>query len=474
VKYDFPEITRRREMGASWAILAIERGVRESTIRGAYSRWRNDQPARLKEAKGGRDSFFDRNPSPPLVHHMDEPLDYMSQPESTADLVQPDAALLSSDDVSRITNLEDLVSFFKVDTEKWQVNSFRVNKWEQSSVKLGIVPLYQVRATLGRNMERDAEIAATTYELAREELREAGTRRPSAPTPPARIAKLAPGEPCILEIAVFDPHIGMYGWAQEVGEDYDSGIAVRRYVQVVEQALSVAHFYNVERILFVAGNDLSHVDALGVQQKGGTTTAGTAQDFDSRLPKVFSAIRRAVVAGIDMARLVAPVDVLVVPGNHDEQTTYKLGEVLQAWYRNDPAVDVKYDVESEDEAYWPRRRQYYRYGKNAFMFTHGMEYKRKRDPLPLLFATEAPPAMWAATTHREVHTGHNHIRMSGRYAPEADVTETRAIITRSLPGLTPEDAWHYQQGYRHQQAGTALVFRRSGGIAGLHEFTPEV
>ncbi len=164
----------------------------------------------------------------------------------------------------------------------------------------------------------------------------------------------------------------------------------------------------------------------------------------------------------------------MIPGNHDEQTTYKLGEVLQAWYRNDPRVDVKYDVESEDEAYWPRRRQYYQYGHNALMFTHGMEYKRKRDPLPLLFATECPPMIWATTTHREVHTGHNHIRMSGRYQPEQDVTETRAIITRSLPGLTPEDAWHYQQGYKHAQAGTALVFRRSGGIAGLHEFTPEV
>lgn len=453
MRYDYHAIQHLRLSGRSWPEIAEMYDAKADTIRGAYSRWLND-PATMALAGEIED---------------------LPQPESTADLIRP-TALLTRDDISRITTLEELVEFFEVDTEKWQVNNFRINKWESASVKNGITPLYQVRATLGRNMERDAEIAAEVYRQAGEDLARVGMSRPCPDIPERFLSDTlnADDDLCLLEIAVFDPHIGMYGWAQEVGEDYDSGIGVRRYRDVVNQALRVEQFYNVDRILFVVGNDLSHVDALGVQQKGGTTTAGTAQDFDSRLPKVFSAIRRAVVAGIDQAALIAPVDVLVIPGNHDEQTTYKLGEVLQAWYRNDPAVDVKYDVESKDEAYWPRRRQYYQYGQNGLMFTHGMEYKRQRDPLPLLFATEAPPMLWATTTHREVHTGHNHIRMSGRYAPEADVTETRAIITRSLPGLTPEDAWHYQQGYRHAQAGTALVFRRSGGIAGLHEFTPGV
>jgi hypothetical protein len=449
MRYDFNDISRRRANGEPWETIAADYDAKETTIRGAYSRW----SARCDE--------------------------YMEEAELIpADVTPPetlDPVLLGVDDLARITTLEELVQFFKVDTERWQVNNFRINKWESASVKNGIVPLYQVRATLGRNQEREAELAAQAYAEAAEDLRQAGNARTLTAPDPRSYATLDPEDDLhLLEVAVFDPHIGMYGWAQEVGEDYDSSIAVRRYTDVVSKVLALADHYSVERILYVVGNDLSHVDSLGDQQKGGSTTAGTAQDFDSRLPKVFSAIRRAVVSGIDHAAMIAPVDVLIIPGNHDEQTTYKLGEVLQAWYRNDPRVDVKYDVESDDIAYHPRRRQYYQYGHNAFMFTHGMEYKRKRDPLPLVFATEAPPMMWATTTHREVHTGHNHIRMSGRYQPEADVTETRAIITRSLPGLTPEDAWHYQQGYKHSQAGTALIYRRSGGIAGLHEITPEV
>jgi hypothetical protein len=418
MRYDFKDIARRRAHGEGWETIAADLGVKTPTIRGAYSRW----SARCDE--------------------------YMEDAELVPGDVAPpetlDPVLLGVDDLARITTLEELVEFFKVDTERWQVNNFRINKWESASVKNGIVPLYQVRATLGRNLEREAELAAESYRQALEDLRDGPIDYPPVPSY-RHISGPAIDDACLLEVAAFDPHIGMYGWAQEVGEDYDSSIAVRSYTS------------SVERILYVVGNDLSHVDGLGEQQKGGATTAGTQQDF-----------------GIDQARTIAPVDVLIIPGNHDEQTSYKVGEVLAAWYRKDPAVRVFYDPDSDDNRMWPRRRQYYQYGQNALMFTHGMEYKRKRDPLPLLFATECPPVVWASTTHREVHTGHSHIRMSGRYQPEADVTETRAIITRSLPGLTPEDSWHYNQGYKHAKAATGLVFRRSGGLVGLHEVTPEV
>lgn len=446
-KYNYPDILKQREANVPWKEIAAQYGVKEVTIRRTFNKWNVKYGPFESEPTSPKEGAFRREEPDEMVR------------------------LLTREDISRISTLEDLLDFFRVDIDRWQVDHFRVNMWETYSDKKGVTPLYQVRATLGRNMERSAEIAAETYAQALADLRDGPTR--SLSLPPFRLTPLlAKGEPCILEVAAFDPHIGMYAWAQEVGQDYDSSLAVRAYKEVVGQILSMSTHYPIDRILYVVGNDLSHVDAAGEQQKGGQTTAGTQQDFDSRLPKMFSAVRRAVVSGIDLAREIAPVDVLIVPGNHDEQTSYKVGEVLAAWYRNDPAVNVYYDPDSEDEAFWPRRRQFYQYGENGFMFTHGMEYKRKRDPLPLLFATESPAAMWASTTYREVHTGHNHIRMTGRYQPEIDVTETRAIITRSLPGLTATDSWHYNQGYRHQRAGTALIYREGGGIAGLHEFTP--
>lgn len=451
-RHDYHAIKHERAHGASWKDIADHLGLKPASIRGAYSRWL------------ARQGPFEHDPSAPP-----DALSFRKIDEHERSI------LLTKPDIARIGCLEDLCAFFHVDSSRWTVSHYRINMWEQHSVKKGVVPLYQVRASLVRNMESEAEMARELYEQALEEMRRAPFNKHPEPFTGRSFIEMS-GEPCLLEIAVFDPHIGMYGWKREVGADYDSALAVKAYRGVTNQALRMAQFYNTERILFVVGNDLAHVDALGLDSKagarGGATSAGTMQDFDSRLPKMFSAIRRAVIQGIDLARLIAPTDVLIVPGNHDEQTMYRLGEVLAAWYRNDEAVDVLYDPDSDEPARWPRRRHYYKYGENAFMFTHGVEYKRKRDPLPLVFATECPADMWAHSTHREIHTGHSHIRMSGGYQPESDVTETRAIITRSLPGLTPEDSWHYNQGYKHDRAGTALIFRRSGGLAGFHEFTP--
>jgi hypothetical protein len=449
MKYDWSYIHTQRQRGVPWKTLAEQNGVKAPTLRGQYSRW-----LKTMETEHGI-----------TVQDVDE------QQDETAP-----TALLTADDISRITTLEDLIEFFHVDTDANEVSHFRVNKWEVYSKKDGVTPLYQVRAVLGPNLTRQAEISRQIYEQARLDLLEAAENGPTQ-WPFTYRSPDPDGDPVMLAVAVFDPHLGMYAWEQEVGHNYDSSIGVADYTKAVDHALDTSRFYNVERILYIVGNDLAHVDGFGPDgrggmSRGGATTSGTVQDFDSRLAKMFSTIRQAVVEGIDKARQIAPVDVVVIPGNHDEQTMYKLAEVLAAWYRNDPHVDVRYDPSSANPNYWPRRRQFYRYGENLLMLTHGMELKRKRDPLPLVMATEAEAIDWAVTSHREILTGHNHIRMTGGYYPEQDVTETRAIITRSLPGLTPEDAWHYNEGYKHQRGSTALIYRKSGGLAGLHEFTP--
>lgn len=141
---------------------------------------------------------------------------------------------------------------------------------------------------------------------------------------------------------------------------------------------------------------------------------------------------------------------------------FKLGEVLEAWYRHDPEVQVLNT---------PMKRKYYGWGRNVWMFTHGEELRRQRDNLALIFATECPPLIWTAGDRcREVITGHNHVNLQGKYHPTSEVSETRAIRVRSLPALTAEDSWHYEEGYKHRRSGTALVYRQSGGVLGIHEF----
>ena len=429
-KYNWHDIENRRAQHESWESIASTYGVKPTTLRGAYSRWR-------------------QKPSNSLRPRIDE--------RDNTPFVQ---ATFTKDDIARITSLDDLLTFFEVDTEAWEVRDYRVNKWEQASKRkdgsVQITPLYQVRANLIRRIERQVDVAR---QIVVDLLADAETHMPPAYEP---LPIVAYGDEGVLfELALFDAHIGMLAWGKEVGRPYDLDIAVRDYGRATAGLLSAAP-ETTERILYVVGNDFLHVDHAGMNTRGGATTAGTPQDVDTRLAKMFTAGRRALVSGIDQARLIAPVDVIVVPGNHDQEQTYRMGEVLHAWYRNDPEVNIIYGA---------RKRKFYRWGENGFMFTHGEEYRRtQRDNLPLIFATsEDGREAWDAKV-REIHTGHSHVSMGGRYVPTADQTETRAVRTRSLPGLTATDAWHYVQGYQHMRAGTALVYRKSGGLVSLHEF----
>ncbi|GAG44753.1 unnamed protein product, partial [marine sediment metagenome] len=165
-------------------------------------------------------------------------------------------------------------------------------------------------------------------------------------------------DPILFEVAIFDPHIGMLSWGKEVGEAQDTDIAVNDFVAAGRHLLSFARLYNTERILIPLGNDLGHVNSYLPGGKGAVTRMGTPQDVDGRTARIFTSIRRACVSLIDEARLVAPVDVILVEGNHDPDEMFKLGEVLYAWYRNDPEVTITYS---------PRKRKFYNYGACTFM-----------------------------------------------------------------------------------------------------------
>lgn len=372
---------------------------------------------------------------------------------------------VSSDDLHRVKSLDDLIKVFGVDEDEWEIDEFwiRGGSWDQSVEKGTVGRSYRVSAALVRKTERRVEIFENARQALLKDIR-AHAPEYKAVTRPESFG--TSDDPTLFELAIHDPHIGMLAWGQEVGRPYDSSIAVKDYGDAVEHLLQYALMYPTDRILYVVGHDFLHVDsyapAMKGSSRGGATAGGTVQDVDSRLAKMFTTARRAVVHGIDIARQVAPVDVIVVPGNHDPQQMYRMAEVLHAWYRNDPEVDVQYG---------PDKRRWYHYGKNGFLLTHGEEYKRKRDNLAMIFATEAPAHILTEADHWEVHTGHHHIAMGGKYLPTSDLTESRSIRVRALPGITPEDAWHHESGYKHQRAATAMVWRKSGGMAGHHEFT---
>jgi len=242
----------------------------------------------------------------------------------------------------------------------------------------------------------------------------------SPPKPPK-------GASLLHVVAPVDLHVGKLAWHAETGEDFDSYIASQRLVGATERLLGLAAPYGVKEQLLVVGNDLLQVDNLL-----SATTAGTLQDTDSRYRKMFRVSVRLMADTIRRMLAVAPVKVVVVPGNHDTLATFHVGEVLEAMFGGVPGVTIDNSL---------RPRLYHRHGDTLLGFCHG--HDESHSSLPLIMAQERPQD-WAQTKYREFLIGHFHHRKQTQYVAGDSFNGVRVSI---LPTLTGTDSWHARKGY---------------------------
>jgi len=247
----------------------------------------------------------------------------------------------------------------------------------------------------------------------------------------------------LLEISIPDLHIGKMSHREETGEDYDLKIASARYKNAITQLLKTANLDNVSDILLPIGNDLFNVD-----NQFSTTTGGTPQDCDSRFHKMVGAAKELLINTITGLSAFARVHVLIVPGNHDEVTTFMLGEILEAWFHNDSNITVNNTA---------KLRKYFQFGKNSFLYTHGD--KEKHGDLGLIFATEEP-RLWADTKYRFVKLGHLHKQKKIEYI----TTDTlQGFQIEILPSLSSADKWHYGKGFLGAKQAKAYLYDKELG-----------
>jgi predicted phosphodiesterase len=344
-----------------------------------------------------------------------------------------------------ITTLEELLEYSQVDLRVWRVKRHIVNSWEvtmgagtSGSGKPRTFTNYQVKAWLERWEDESPALVVERY---LEDIQNHTPRYPKK-TPKVRNGRLA-------VLSVPDLHLGLLAWGRETGSlNYDSKIAERLFIAAVDYLLEAIKVYRISKILFVMGNDYFNSNSAA-----NITYAGTPQHEDDRWQKTFTRGRRMAVEGTDRCLSLAPVDIIVVPGNHDYERAFFLGEVLDAWYRKCKNVDV-------DNS--PLQRKYYAYGSVLLGLTHGKT--PKLDKLPLIMADEASE-LWGAAAYREILTGHTH----GDRA-----TEIRGVRVRTLPSLCPVSAWAAEEGYRNMQEAQAHVWDPEyGKVATVHYHPPK-
>jgi len=225
----------------------------------------------------------------------------------------------------------------------------------------------------------------------------------------------------MLELPIMDFHLGKLAWREETGADYDLKIAEKLWRETVHSLLSKAQLAGrPEYILFPIGQDFFHFDTPTT-----TTTAGTQLDSDTRWQKMFCKGVELLTWAVEQCRLLAPVRVLWIPGNHDTVLSYAatVGLAQRYFETEDVSVDLS-----------PQPRKYVRYGANLIGFAHGVEEGKRIDGLMQVEAAQD----WGKTDWREYHLGHLHTEQT---------TEKNGIIFRRISSITAPDAWHSENGF---------------------------
>lgn len=363
----------------------------------------------------------------------------------------------------RMLTVEEVLDSFGVNEDEWMVESFKVKTSEgyrkdrkvdwhvengeviqgdvEDSGKMLVVPLYHIQVKLVR---RTTEIQ--TRLVIHDFMEDAKKHSPKYP----KIAYPKQKESLLYEVAFPDLHFGRLTWHEESGKDYDVGIAKQYLHTAVGKLLAHTEHYPVGRIVIPLGNDYFNVNS-----KTNATAKGTPQQEDTRWQKTFRLGRQLAVEIIDICSEIAPVDLLLVPGNHDEERLFYLGDALECWYNNNPNVTV------DNKAV---HRKYYQYGKNLIGFAHGAD--EKLNQLPMMMANDVPE-MWAATKFREWHTGDKH-RLN-----KLDVAETGGVVVRVLRSLVEFDAWTFNAGYMGIKAAEGFLWHPENGLIAHFQATPD-
>lgn len=362
-----------------------------------------------------------------------------------------------------VFTLEDAIRVCEIDLKVWHVDRWEITNhtpWRKAKksswhVKQGTVIQGDVEDTGKILMLRAVNIklylTRRTEEIRKQTavedlIKEIRKNKMRFPSPKISRKK---GTRYLYEVDLFDVHFGKQTWAEETGAEYNIEIAKEYVLNATRKLLSHAEKFPIERILLPFGNDYFNADNIH-----NTTTAGTVQHEDKQWNQTFREGRRLAQDIIAMCLQVAPVEVLVVPGNHDKTRTFMLGECLDAFFNNSKHVTI-------DNS--PKSRKYYFYGSVLLGFAHGKD-ERKINLLPSVMDHDNrhDPRMLNVHT-KEWHLGHVHHQKE--FVLMFD--EKLGCTVRTLSSLSTLGRWEFDNLFvGSKRAATSFVWCQNEGFKG--------
>lgn len=325
-----------------------------------------------------------------------------------------------------IRTLEELIEKCNIDTSVWEVTRYVQNYWGNNKS-----PYWQVKAWLSR--KKEAEIVQNefvnflqTYErkAGKIEVEKSNTL----------------GSYGCLVINKQDAH---YNKLDVYGDNdiYKRTGNVLEKIEIILKQASLSN--NLDTIYYIVGSDEFNSEFTG------TTTKGTPQQNILPYHEAFQRICDHEVMVIEsLTSTGATVNVIYVPGNHDEYVGWHLIKWLEVYFRDEFSITFENS---------PSYRKYISFGNSAIMLNHGDVVKPSKlaAVFPIEFKNE-----WSYHDHFYIFTGDKHHELSQDF---------NGIKFYQIPAFSnAKSQWDDKNGYTTSKAEvTAFLIDVSNGMTNI-------
>jgi len=304
-----------------------------------------------------------------------------------------------------IRTLDELIEKCKIDTDKWDVIRYVQNYWGNNDY-----PHWQVKAWLGK--KSNEQVFQDKF------IEFLSSYSPVAGDIPSPKTKSGKYSACLI-INKQDAHLNKY---DTNGENF----LLERFSNILEKTETIVNqaevSNNLENIVYILGSDEFNSEWMG------TTTKGTIQENILTYHTAFEYICNHEVDVITMLlQHSRNIEIVFVPGNHDEYAGWHLVNWLKTYFRQ--INRISFDIS-------PKYRKYVSYGSTAIMFNHGDAIKPEK--LAGIFPIEYKEE-WSQHEHFIIMTGDKHSELSQDF---------NGIKFYRLPALTTATSkWEDKNGF---------------------------
>jgi hypothetical protein len=279
---------------------------------------------------------------------------------------------------NEIRSLDDLIEKCNIDTSKWEITKYVQNYWGNSST-----PHWQVKAWL--NKKSTEQVFQDVFVEFLKEYQPASQD--------IMLPKIEPVKPygCLV-INKQDAHLNKH----DVDGENNMEDRFAKIIEKTETIISQARLSNnLDQIVYVIGSDEFNSEWTNATTKGTPQTNITSYQESFRM--VCEHEIRMITLMLQSSR---EVEVIYVPGNHDEFVGWHLINWLSTFFRSNSRL--KFDDS-------PKYRKYISYGSSAMMFNHGDAIKPSK--LAGIFPMEFKDG-WSNHNNYYIFTGDKHHELS--------------------------------------------------------------